>query len=216
MAITKVAAILLVVGLIAGVAVGYGVGYMTTQSQMSQMQSDLSKAQADLSKAQSDLSDSQSEVSSLRSDLTGAQSTISSLEADLTEAQSSKASLETQLSQLQTEHTTLSAEYDTFKSDLNSLMDSLKKKMALEEAIIEMWILFERLDQQSFIDALLGLGPYVNAVGDAELSTYWNDLQSNWDEGNLTEVDANLADLMERNSALIQNDLNQLDALLGT
>ena len=43
MAITKIAAVLLVVGLVVGAVAGYGVGFITYQPQISQLQSDLSE-----------------------------------------------------------------------------------------------------------------------------------------------------------------------------
>jgi len=71
MAITKIAAGLLVVGLVIGVAAGYGVGFIVYQPQISQLQSNLSEAQAS--------------IASLETDLTEAQDTITSLETQLNE-----------------------------------------------------------------------------------------------------------------------------------
>ena len=45
MAVTKIAAVLLVVGLVVGVVAGYGVGFITYQPQISQLQTDLTEAQ---------------------------------------------------------------------------------------------------------------------------------------------------------------------------
>jgi hypothetical protein len=77
-----------------------------------------------------------------------------------------------------------------------------------------MWVHYERLEVTEFFSILLGLEPYVDAVGDTKLSTTWDELFAHFNAEEYTEADAKLADLMEINSALIQSGLNDLDALL--
>lgn len=216
MATTKTGAVLLVVGLVVGVVAGYGVGFMVYQSQISQLQSDLSETQSTLSETQSALSVSQSEAESLQGQLTEAQTTITSLQTQLSEAQTTVTSLETQLSEAESDYSALSSEYEQFKSDVTSLADSLGKKLNLEIQIIEIWVHYERGEILEFTAGVLALGPYVDAVGDAELSTIWDELMVYWDAEDYAGVDIKFADLMERNSASIQSDLSELDILLGS
>jgi chromosome segregation ATPase len=190
----------LLVGLVIGVVAGYGVGFVNYQSQISGLQSDLSETQTTLSA-------SQSEVESL-------QSQLATTEANLTRAQTTIASLQAQLSESEAEYATLSSEYDEFKSDVTSIVNSLNKKMNLEKQIIKMWVHYERGEVPEMTTVLLGLQPYVDAVGDTVLNTLWDEFLTHFNAGEYTEADAKLADLMERNSALIQSDLSELTTLL--
>jgi len=209
MAITKIAAVLLVVGLVVGVVAGYGVGFITYQPQISQLQSDLSETQ-------SALSTSQSEVESLRGQLTEATDKITTTEAELTKAKTTITSLGTQLAEAETKYTALSSEYEKFNSDVTSLINSLKKKLDLETEIIKVWCHAARGEEAELVTAIIGLGTYIDAVGDDELSTSWDEVFTYASEGKTTELMAKFADLMERNSALIQSDLSKLDTLLGS
>ncbi len=199
---------LLVAGLIVGFITGFGISFFMSQPQITQLQSTLSDTQ-------SDLSASQSEVQSLQSQLADAQTDVASLETQLVASQATVTSLEEQLAAKEADYSTLSEEYDEFKSDVISLIDSLEKKMDLEAQIIIMWVHYERLESPEFTSTLLGLGPYVNATGDSELITIWNDLWAHLNAAEYTQADAGLADLMERNFALIQSDLSELNTLLS-
>ena len=206
---------MIVVGLVIGVIVGFGIGYMMYQPQISQLQSTLSDTQ-------SDLSASQSEVQSLQGQLAEARTNITSLETQLSQSQAAVTSLENQLeaketeySALSTEYSALSTEYNKFKSDVNSLVNSFEKKMELESQIIMMWVHGSRGEGVESAEILLGLGTYVDAVGDSQLSTIWDELFTYLSAGQTSQVQSKLADLMERNSALIQTDLAELNTLLG-
>jgi len=200
--------IMILVGLVIGVIIGYGLGYMMYQPQISQLQSTLTDTQ-------SDLSASQSEVQSLQALLVEAQTNITSLETQLSQLQANVTSLENQLEAKETEYSNLSIEYDEFKSGVNSLVNSLEKKMELESQIIRMWVSYERKEALEFTGILLGLGTYVDAVGDSQLSTQWDEFMTSFNAGQYSQADNKLADLMERNSALIQTDLVELNTLLG-
>ena len=199
---------MMVVGLVVGVMVGFSIGYVMYQLQISQLQSTLSDTQLDLSA-------SQSEVQSLQGQLAEAQTNITSLETQLSQSQATVTSLENQLEAKETEYSALSTEYDEFKSDVNSLVNALEKKMELESQIIKFWVQYERGESQEFSGTLLGLGTYVDTVGDSLLSTHWDEFMTYFDAGQYSQADAKLADLMERNSALIQIDLAELNTLLG-
>jgi len=216
MAITRIAVALLIVGLVVGVVAGYGVGFITYQPQISQLQSDLSKTQSNLSETKSALSKSQSEAESLRGQLTETKNKLAATEAELTKAQTTIKSLETQLTGWEKNYTTLSSEYEKFKSDVTSLSNSLKKKLNLEAQFIHFLIHIERGETTEAASALLGLEPYVDAVGDAELSALWDEAYKFLVEGKPTEFNAKFADLMERNSTLIQSDLSKLDTILAS
>lgn len=187
---------MLVVGLVVGVIMGFGIGYMMNQSQITQLQSTLSDTQ-------SDLSASQSEVQSLQGQLAEAQINITSLETQLAQSQTTVTSLESQLEAKEADYSSLFTEYDEFKSDVTSLAKSLEKKMELEAQIIKMWVHYERGEAMEFTATLLGLGTYVDAFGDSQLSTLWDELMAYFNAGQYAQVDIRLADLMERNSALI-------------
>lgn len=190
----------LLVGLVIGLVAGYGVGFVTYQSQISGLQSGLSETQTALST-------SQSEVESL-------QGQLATTEANLTRAQTTMASLQTQLSESEAEYATLSSEHDELRSDGIIILDGLNKKMDLEKQIIKMWVHYQRLEEVEFTTVLLGLEPYVDATGNTELSTLWDEFMAHFYAGEYTQADAKLADLMERNSALIQSDLSELNTLL--
>jgi chromosome segregation ATPase len=199
--------IMILVGLVIGVIVGYSIGYVMCRPQISQLQSTLSDTQ-------SDLSASQSEVQSLQGQLADAQINITSLETQLSQLQATMTSLENQLETNEIEYSTLSAEYDEFKSDVTSLANSLEKKMELESQIIQVWIAYERSDLLQFMQTITGLEPYVDAIGDPQLSTIHNEFLAYFNAEEYRYADEKFADLMERNSALIQTDLTELNTIL--
>jgi len=216
MAVTKTAAALLVVGLVIGVVAGYGVGFITYQPQISQLQSDLSETE-------SALSTSQSEVESLRGQLTEATDKLARTEGELTKAQTTITSLETQLTESETKYTTLSSEYDEFKSDVTSIINSLKKKLDLEVQFINFEAHYwSAATGEELISIFLSFDRLVEAVGDVELSRLWSETWTNAmreqseQEGPLYFNWNSYLKLIERNSALIQSDLSKLVALLAS
>jgi len=202
MALTKIAAVLLVVGLVVGVVAGYGLSFTTYQPQVSQLQSDLSEARSDLTKAQSDLSTTLSKLTATEANLTKAQATITSLDSKLKE--------------LEANYTALSSEHNKFKSNVTSLSNSLKKKLDLEAQFIHILTHALRNETTEVASAFLGFEPYVDAVGDAELSTLLDEAYTFLAQGKSTEFTAKFTDLLERNSALIESDLSNLDTLLAS
>jgi chromosome segregation ATPase len=199
---------MLVIGLVVGVIIGFGIGYVMNQSQITQLQSTLSDTQ-------SDLSESQSEVLSLQGQLAEAQINITSLETQLAQSQTTITSLESQLEAKEADYSSLSVEYEEFKSDVTSLVNSLEKKMELESQISKVWIAYERSDLLTFMQTITGLKPYVDAIGDSQLSTIHDEFLAHFNAMEYSEADLKFADLMERNSALIQSDLSDLNSLLG-
>jgi len=87
--------------------------------------------------------------------------------------------------------------------------------MELESQIIMMWVHGSRGEGVESAEILLGLGIYVDADVDSQLSTIWDELITYLNAGQTSQVNSKLADLMERNSALIQTDLTELNTLLG-
>lgn len=86
----KIAAILLVVGLVAGVAGGYGGAFVTSinslQSENQDLNSKLSTSQSELSTSQSELSNTQSQLTKSQSDLTAEQSKTTGLDTKISNA----------------------------------------------------------------------------------------------------------------------------------
>lgn len=117
MAVTKIAAVLLVVGLVVGVVAGYGVGFITTRPQISQLQSNLSETQSALSK-------SRSEVDSLGGQLTETKNKLTATEAELTKAQ-------TTITELKEDISVVTAKLDA----INATMPKLEKDLKLLEAL---------------------------------------------------------------------------------
>lgn len=114
MAVSKTAAILLVVGIAVGVVAGYGVGSAAFQAQITQLQSDLSETE-------SALSASQAEIESLQSQLANAETQVSNLETDLAAAEERVTNLETEISSLESDLTDARntiADYESQISDL--------------------------------------------------------------------------------------------------
>jgi flagellar biosynthesis chaperone FliJ len=98
----------LVVGLLIGIVAGYVVGMIVYQSQISQLQSDLSDTQDSLSASQAQveslqnsLSTAEQQISNLQSDLATAEDTISSLESDLIDAGNTITNYESQITNLE-------------------------------------------------------------------------------------------------------------------
>ena len=86
----------------------------------------------------------------------------------------------------------------------------------LESQIIKVWIAYERSDLPQFMETITGLEPYVDTIGDSQLGTIHDDFLGLFNAQEYREADLKFADLMERNSELIQSDLNELDTLLGS
>ena len=87
--------------------------------------------------------------------------------------------------------------------------------MELESQIIMMWVHGSRGEGVESAEILLGLGIHVDTDVDSQLSTIWDELITYLNAGQTSQVNSKLADLMERNSALIQTDLTELNTLLG-
>lgn len=94
MSITRIGAMLLVVGLAVGVVSGFGIGFTFYQPQMSQLESDLSTTESELTEAQNNITSMQGNITSLQGNITCMQGNITSLQANVS-------SLETQLEETQ-------------------------------------------------------------------------------------------------------------------
>ena len=110
MAINKIRAILLVVGLLIGAVSGYAIGFTIYQPQISQLESDISAKDAQSLQLQSDLSDAQNNITSLQGQINTLNSTLLNTQTELEEAianitllRSDISSLETQLEETQAE-----------------------------------------------------------------------------------------------------------------
>lgn len=209
---------MLIVGLTIGIVIGYGVGSIVGQPQISQLQSDLSKMKStrsqllsDLSAIESSLSTSQSEVDLLHSQLTETSNSLTATEAELSNTQTTIASLEAQLRVIDTRL----SEHVTLKTDVTSIVNYLTKKIALEKQIIKMWIHHLRGESAEFATTQEELEPFVDAVGDSELSTFWDEFLTHSNAAEYSEADDKFADLMTRTSNLIESDLKNLETIIA-
>ena len=70
MAMTKIAAVLLVVGLVVGIGMGYGIGFVSYQSEISRLQTNLSTAESEIDTLETQVSSLKSERSDLEVQVT--------------------------------------------------------------------------------------------------------------------------------------------------
>jgi peptidoglycan hydrolase CwlO-like protein len=117
----KIAAALLVVGLVVGVFAGYGGGYFTMQPRIAELEGDVEDLNSSLSSTQSELSSTQSELTTTKADL-------SSSQQDLSQAQSTINSLNSQLSQMKLELSSTQSELSDTKSELSKTQSELSGK----------------------------------------------------------------------------------------
>ena len=101
----KIAAILLIVGLVAGAAGGFGGAFVTSisslQSENQDLNSKLSTSQSDLSTSQSELSSSKDQLTKSQSDLTAEQSKTTDLNTKLSSANEMIEGLEAKVAEAQ-------------------------------------------------------------------------------------------------------------------
>jgi len=111
----KIAAILLVVGLVAGVAGGYGGAFVTS---ISSLQSENSDLNSKLTTSQSELTTSNSELSTSQTELSNTQSQLTKSQSDLTAEQAKTSDLDAKI------------------SNANEMIESLKADVAASDAKI--------------------------------------------------------------------------------
>ena len=117
MAMTKISAVLLVVGLVIGIGMGYGIGFISYQPEISRLQTNLSTAQSEIdsletqvSSLKSERSDLEVQVSNLMSNLMSTQQQASNLMWEVSDLRSDyKADLENTLGTITTLKTIISA-----------------------------------------------------------------------------------------------------------
>jgi len=95
--ITKIGATLLIVGLVVGAVAGYGGGFMVYQSQISQLESDISTLQSNITALNSTLNEALANATSLQTLLSEAYTDITSLQAQLADTQALLAEAQAEL-----------------------------------------------------------------------------------------------------------------------
>lgn len=83
MAVTRIAAVLLVVGLVVGTGTGYGIGFMSYQSEISRLHTNLSTAESEIDSLETQVSSLKSERSDLEVQVSNLVLEVSDLRSDL-------------------------------------------------------------------------------------------------------------------------------------
>jgi outer membrane murein-binding lipoprotein Lpp len=138
----------------------------------------------------------QSQVASLESDLAATESDLATAESDLAAAQA-------QVSQL-----------EGFKTELTSSWASLLPKLELINQITNIFALSEAGGEVEVFAAVMGLTPYVDAVGDTELSEIWDQCLEFIDQGKATAFDHKFAELIDKALELAETDIEAIEAQL--
>lgn len=138
----------------------------------------------------------QTQVASLESDL-------AATEADLATAESDLAAAQAQVSQL-----------EDFKTELTSSWASLSPKLELINQITYIFALYEAGEDILVGFAILGFTPYVDAVGDTELSEIWEQCLEFINQWEGTQFDQKFAELIDRALELVEADIEAMEAQL--
>ena len=183
------------------------------QGQVQTFQSDLATEQGKSAKLGSDLAAEQSKAAKLETDLTEAQAQIGTLGDDLDKAESDLATAQIKVSKL-----------EGVQTELRPLWDSLQKKLAVQQAIVDFWSTVSLLaageisETEATLRTLvfMGMGPDIEEVGDAELSQLWEDFITYAQQGKEAKMLSSLGALTERVSDLIDQDIEALEAQLSS
>jgi peptidoglycan hydrolase CwlO-like protein len=108
----KIAAILLVAGLVAGSGAGFGGGYTSLQPTVTQLQGQIGQLTTNLSQAQNDLTAAKEQITKARSELSSTKSDLFQKNADLSKSQADLSDTKGQLSKAQ-------ADLSSVRSDLS-------------------------------------------------------------------------------------------------
>lgn len=113
MAMTKISAVLLVVGLVIGIGMGYGIGFISYQPEISRLQTNLSTAQSEIDSLETQVSSLKSERSDLEVQVSNLMSNLMSTEQQASnlmwEASDLRSDLENTLGTITTLKTIISA-----------------------------------------------------------------------------------------------------------
>ncbi len=126
---TKISAVLLVVGLVIGIGMGYGIGFISYQPEISRLQTNLSTAQSEISRLQTNLSTAQSEIDSLETQVSSLKSERSDLEVQVSNLMSDLMSTQQQASNLMWEVSDL-------RSDLENTLGTITTLKTIISAMI--------------------------------------------------------------------------------
>lgn len=171
----------------------------TAQAEVASLQSGLAEVQSDLATAESDLADAES-------DLATAQNQVSSLQSDLTAAQSKVSDLE------------------GFKTEFDSLWDSLHKKIIVRADLTSYWnyaalVTSDELSWAAYDTLCLifyaTMGAKVDTIGNTELSQLWQDVALYEEQGEGTLMMAKLGNFGKLLNTLILEDIAAIEAKLS-
>lgn len=109
MAMTKISAVLLVVGLVIGIGMGYGIGFISYQPEISRLQTNLSTAQSETDSLETQVSSLKSERSDLEVQVSNLMSTQQQASNLLWEVSDLRSDLENTLGTITTLKTIISA-----------------------------------------------------------------------------------------------------------
>lgn len=162
----------------------------TTENILEETEDDLAATQSDLAATQSELADAESQVSSLKSAASKAKSDLSAARDEV-------------------------SELEGFKTDVDSLWDSLSPKLELISQIAEVFALYEADESVQMAAAFFGLGSYIDAVGDTELSELWDEVMDLFEEEKYVESDLKFAEAINRALELVEEDIEAIEARLS-
>ncbi len=109
MAMTKISAVLLVVGLVIGIGMGYGIGFISYQPEISRLQTNLSTAQSEIDSLETQVSSLKSERSDLEVQVSNLMSTQQQASNLMWEVSDLRSDLENTLGTITTLKTIISA-----------------------------------------------------------------------------------------------------------
>lgn len=174
------------------------------ESDLSATESTLAATESDLSATEDDLAATQSDLAATQSELADAESQISSLKSAASKAKSDLSAAQAQVKEL-----------EGFKTDVDSLWDSLSPKLELINRIAELFALFEAGEALEWVAKLVDLDDYVDPVGDATLSELWQVSIDHWDNDEYVEFDPTFAEVINRALELVEEDIEAIEAKLS-
>jgi len=141
---TKISAVLLVVGLVIGIGMGYGIGFISYQPEISRLQTNLSTAQSEIDSLETQVSSLKSERSDLEVQVSNLMSNRSDLEVQVSNLMSNLMSTQQQASNLM-------SNLKSTQQQVSNLMSNLKSTQ--QQASNLMW---EVSDLRSDLENTLG------------------------------------------------------------
>jgi DNA repair exonuclease SbcCD ATPase subunit len=198
--------------------VGCGVAqeeYDAVVSQLGSAQEELQTVKSELGAAQAKNSELTSSLGKSRTEVEAMQAKLEAAKGDLEATQAENSELTSSLEKTQTELEAAQAENETFKSEVISTWSDLDKIVGLEWLIVGYWSAAAKGDEDLIEQLHAKMVTYVEPVGDARLTSLWQQALSAAEKGQETLFLESFAAMMDRNSKLLSDAVKAIRSKLA-